>query len=583
MSGRIPQTFIDELVSRADIVDVVGQRVTLKKAGREYKANCPFHDEKTPSFTVSPDKGFYHCFGCGAHGTAIGFLMAYENLDFPDAVEALAGMLGLDVVREQGPDTAPEPGQDLYALLHEAEQLYRHALREHPAAVDYLKARGIQGTTAARFGLGYAPSQWDTVLGALGGTAERRTALESAGLVIAGERGKRYDRFRDRIMFPIRDHRGRTLGFGGRLLGPGEPKYLNSPETPLFHKGQTLYGLYEARQRGAARAGEIIVVEGYLDVASLAQAGVEPVVATLGTATTAEHVRRLTRLADRVVFCFDGDRAGRAAAWRALEAVLPFAGGTAQTHFLLLPEGEDPDSLVRREGSDAFRARVAASLPLSDFLVDELARQVDLDSVDGRARLTALCNPLLARLPEGIYRELLLARLAELVGLPSERFAGLLAAPRRTAPSTPPDATALAPPARSSLIRQAVGLTLDFPTIAGTLDIPVGLPQVAQPGAALLCRLLALCHGEPHITTAMLLERLRDDPEGRFLGRLAGQPSLEDEASAGKVLADTLERIVANYRRERLGQLMSRLRDLSPGERRELEDLQELRRASQSA
>lgn len=582
MSGRIPQAFIDELVSRADIVDVIGQRVALKKAGREYKANCPFHDEKTPSFTVSPDKGFYHCFGCGAHGTAIGFLMAFESLEFPDAVEALAGMLGLDVPRERGAETTPGPEHDLYELLQEAEHIYRRALREHAPAIEYLKARGIQGSTAARYGIGYAPNQWDTLLSALGGSPQRKAALEAAGLVIVGDRGKRYDRFRDRIMFPIRDQRGRTLGFGGRVLGSGEPKYLNSPETPVFHKGRTLYGLFEARQRGGARAAEVLVVEGYLDVASLAQAGVEPVVATLGTATTAEHVRRITRLADKIVFCFDGDRAGRAAAWRALEAVLPYAGGTAQMHFLLLPDGDDPDSLVRREGGDAFRTRVTQSLALSDFLVGELARQVDLASVDGRSRLTALCAPLLARLPNGIYRELLLARLAEVVGLPPERFAELLYAPRRPASPPEPD-NATAQPPRSSLIRQAIGLTLCFPDVAAMLDAPDGLEQVVQPGAPLLRTLLALCRAQPHITTAVLLERLRDDSQGRFLGRLAGQPTLEDRDSAGPVLADTLKRIVEQHRRERLSVLLNRLRDLSPAERRELATLQELRRSSQSA
>ena len=300
MSGRIPQSFIDDLVARADIVEVIGRRVSLVKAGRDYKAPCPFHDEKTPSFTVSAQKGFYHCFGCGAHGTAIGFLMNYENLDFVDAVEALAEMLGVEVPREAGSADRRRDGASLYSLLAEADRIYRGALKSNERAVNYLKDRGLVGLTAKRFAIGYAPDSWDTVLRALGTDETRKQQLLEAGLTIRNDQGKEYDRFRDRIMFPIRDPRGRVIGFGGRLLGEGEPKYMNSPETPVFHKGRALYGLYEARQRGAAGAGrpdEILVVEGYLDVASLAQHGIGPAVATLGTATTVEHIRYLTRIA----------------------------------------------------------------------------------------------------------------------------------------------------------------------------------------------------------------------------------------------------------------------------------------------
>src|SRR5690554_133167 len=436
--SRIPQPFIDELIARADIVDVVGSRVALRKAGRDYKGLCPFHDEKTPSFTVSPSKGFFHCFGCGANGTALGFLMRYDNLGFREAVEALAEMVGLPVPEVARTD--PQPTDDgLIPLLHEADQLYRRHLRETPKAIEYLKRRGIDGATAGRFGLGYAPDAWDTVLKALGRGDEKRIArLLEAGLLVRGESGRVYDRFRDRIMFPIRNARGDVIGFGGRVLGAGEPKYLNSPESPVFHKGRELYGLFEAR-RTPGRPAEILVVEGYLDVASLSQFGVEPAVATLGTSTTADHVRRLTRLTDRVVFCFDGDKAGRAAAWRALETVLPFAGGKVEIKFLLLPEGEDPDSLVRAHGADAFRERIAAATPLSTFLIDELATRVDVKDVDGRARLVAEAKPLLGRIPAGIYRELLVGELARLAGIEESRFAALLEQPARTGAAQAPE------------------------------------------------------------------------------------------------------------------------------------------------
>ena len=570
MSGRIPQAFIDDLIARADVVEVIGSRITLKKAGREFKAVCPFHDEKTPSFTVSPTKGFYHCFGCGAHGTSIGFLMSYENLGFVEAVEALAEMLGVEVPSDavSGPES---PGASLYRVLAEADQLYRRGLKETPAAIDYLKKRGIDGTTAGRFGMGYAPDGWDTVLKSLGGNTDRVAQLLEAGLVIRNEQGRHYDRFRDRIMFPIRDHRGRVVGFGGRVLGDGEPKYLNSPETPVFHKGQALYGLYEARQ-ARARGEEILVVEGYLDVASLVQHGIEPVVATLGTATTTEHIRRLTRIAERLIFCFDGDRAGRAAAWRALETALPQAGGQVELKFLLLPEGEDPDSLVRQRGAEAFRELMASAEPLSAFLLGELEQRVDLSSADGRSRLTALAQPLLNRLPAGVYRELLVAQLAQRVGLAPERLEALLGGAARPEPGAPARAPGPAE-GRVSLIRKAIALILHHPSAAAGQAAVEGLETVVQPGAALLRELLEMAAEDPQITTAGLLERFREHPEGRHLGRLARIVPMDDEEAAPRVLRDNLQRIVAEYRRERLGTLLARGARLDGAERMELEGL----------
>ncbi len=576
-SGRIPQPFIDGLIARADIVEIVGSRVTLKKAGREYKAACPFHDEKTPSFTVSPTKGFYHCFGCGAHGTAIGFLMNYEQLGFVEAVEALAETLGLEVP-SSGDDRHAGRDDTLYGVLREADQIYRNALRQNSAAIDYLQQRGIDGATAGRFAMGFAPDAWDTILQALGTSEARISQLRDAGLVIRNEQGHQYDRFRDRIMFPIRDPRGRVIGFGGRAVGDGEPKYLNSPETPVFHKGQALYGLYEARQT-QGRAAEILVVEGYLDVASLAQHGVEPAVATLGTATTAEHMRRLTRLTDRVIFCFDGDRAGRAAAWRALETTLPHAGGTVELKFLLPPEGQDPDSLVREQGAEAFRALVATARPLSEFLLEELQSKVDLASTDGRSRLTALVRPLLARLPVGVYRELLLERLAELVGLAPARLDVLLDTPRENASSARRSETA---PKRSPLVRKAITLILHHPAAALELGDVADLEYVSLPGVELLQRILEVVREHPHINAAGLEERFRHDPEGRFLNRFAGQPPLDDEDAAPQVLKDNVARLVERGLKDRLHTLTRRGEALSDVQRAEMAEIGARLRAAQS-
>lgn len=577
MSGLIPQSFIDELIARADVVEVIGNRIALKMAGREYKAVCPFHDEKTPSFTVSPQKGFYHCFGCGAHGTAIGFLMNYENLGFVDAVETLAEMLGMEVP-SSGPERDAGRESALYALLAEADQLYRGALRESEAAVTYLKNRGIDGTTAGHFAMGYAPDAWDTVLKRLGGNGTREKDLLEAGLIIRNDQGRQYDRFRGRIMFPIRDPRGRVIGFGGRALDSGEPKYLNSPETPVFHKGQALYGLYEARQIGTkeGRPGAILVVEGYLDVASLAQHGIGPAVATLGTATTTDHVRRLTRLADSVIFCFDGDRAGRAAAWKALETVLPHAGDQVELKFLLLPEGEDPDSLVRDRGAEAFRDLMDQAHPLSEFLLGELTRRVDLSSADGRSQLAALTRPLLERLPEGVYRALLLTQLADRIGLAPQHLEALLEpseAARAQPGGTPSYPSNTGSERRSPLIRKAIELILHHPASGTELEEVKGLAQVHQPGAELLRRLLETVAETPQITTAGLLERFRDDQEGQHLGRLTGEIPLDDGDAAPRVLRDNLKRIVENHRRERLSALLAKGRDLDPGERSELEGL----------
>jgi len=587
VSGRIPQDFIDDLVQRADIVEVVGSRVPLTKAGREYKARCPFHSEKTPSFWVSPQKGFYHCFGCGAHGTALGFLMEYERLEFPVAVEELARSIGVEVPRTDSAErVSVEP---LYAMLDKAAQLYRQALRDHAAPVEYLKQRGLDGETAREFGIGYAPPAWDTLLAAFGASEEERQHLLGAGLVIPRDTGGFYDRFRDRIMFPIRDSRGRTMAFGGRILASGEPKYLNSPETALFHKGRELYGLYEAR-RAERKLERLLVVEGYMDVVMLAAHGIRNAVGTLGTATTSEHLRRIFGVVAEVIFCFDGDRAGREAAWRALQVSLPALHDGRQIRFLLLPEGEDPDSLVRREGAAAFGQRLAQSLPLSQFLLDSLSADVDLGSLDGKARLAALAKPLLAQLPEGVYRELLTTELARRVGLPRERLDALLgnqagpatsaagskipagrsSAPRRTGKTGRTGGT------RGSLSRQAIALLLHYPGVAHEVPLPPNLEASGQRGVDLLRELHALARSRPDISPPVLLERFRERPELPHLTQLLTEEPLVGEDGAAAEFQGCLGRLLSAATQQELATLLQKAgqEGLSVVERERLATLQ---------
>ena len=413
----IPRDFIDTLLARVDIVDVIDRRVPLKKAWQNYQACCPFHNEKTPSFTVSPTKQFYHCFGCGAHGTALGFLMEYEHMSFPDAVAALAQDVGLAVPDSGEPDR-PKPPPALWDALEQAAQFYKKQLKQTPRAVDYLKRRGLTGAIAARYGIGYAPdgSPLKQVFQDYG-----TEALAASGLVIDNE-GRRYDRFRDRIMFPIRNIKGQIVGFGGRVLGEGEPKYLNSPETPLFHKGSELYGLYEARAAIKA-AGRAVVVEGYMDVVALAQHGVEFAVAALGTATTPVHARTLLRHTDRLTFAFDGDNAGRKAAWRALENSLEALQDGKEVSFLFLPEGEDPDRYIRAHGQAAFMQLLDSdTLPLSAFLVRELTRDRKIDTQEGRAALIKDAKPLLDRIAAPLLGRLIKRQIAELAHLPADQL-----------------------------------------------------------------------------------------------------------------------------------------------------------------
>jgi DNA primase len=448
----IPKSFVQDLLNRLDIVDVVERYVPLKKAGANYVACCPFHNEKSPSFTVSQSKQFYHCFGCGAHGTAIGFVMEHAGMGFVEAVEDLAKSIGVTVPQEASNTPQHKVAPDLYELMKSATRYYREQLKNNPRAIDYLKGRGLSGEVAARFGIGYAPDDWQNLKAAVPNYQD--ASLVETGMVIEGEGGKRYDRFRDRIMFPIVNVRGQVIGFGGRVLDKGEPKYLNSPETPLFEKGHELYGLYQAQK--AIRAQQrVIVVEGYMDVVALAQHGVEYAVATLGTATTPFHVQKLLRLCEQVVFCFDGDRAGQKAAWRALENALPQLQDGKRIGFLFLPEEHDPDTYIREFGTEAFEGQLDDSLPLSGYLLRELTAQVDLRTPEGRSALLKNAQPLLTAITAPTMALLLRKEVAALAGMTQDELEASydikpLATPRRVAP---PKAKRATPSGLRTLLR----------------------------------------------------------------------------------------------------------------------------------
>lgn len=554
MRGRIPEKFIDDLLARVDIVDVIQERVPLKKSGRDWSARCPFHDERSPSFTVSPTKQFYHCFGCGAHGSAIGFLMNYDRLEFPDAVEELASRAGLKVPYEGGREAPREDSADLYNVLDAAASFYRRQLAANDTARAYFDQRGLDEATIARFNLGYAPDQWDALKNALGTTAQRIELLEKAGMLTSGERGSKYDRFRHRVMFPILDRRGRTIAFGGRVLVKEDtPKYLNSPETPLFHKGRELFGLWQVRE-AHQKIPRLIVVEGYMDAISLHQFGVPQAVATLGTATTRDHAEILFRQSADVYFCFDGDRAGRQAAWRAVESVLPRMRDGRQAMFLFLPEGEDPDSVIRKEGSAGFEERLRNATPLSEFFFAEIGKDVNLGSLDGKARLAERARPQLTQIPDGAFRDLMLAELDRLTGVHVQ-----VAAP-------PTDAavakTSAARPQQRSLVRSAVALLVQSPPLASAIEPPWTFAELRLPGVPLLVELIALCRDRPDITTGALIEHFAERDEARALQKLAVMDFPGGEEESREEFLGAIRQLDRQTESQRRSDLHLRLKEL---------------------
>ena len=620
--ARIPQKFIDDLLDRVDIVDVVDRRVKLRKTGKNFSACCPFHDEKTPSFSVNPEKQFFYCFGCGAGGNAVGVLMDYERMEFPQAVDSLAQMAGMEVPREETrPGTAPsqDSRRPLYDQLEQSARFYEHALRKHPEAkraVAYLKGRGLTGEVAKAFRVGFAPPGWDNLLGQLGQTGASEALLSETGMLVTNDKDRTYDRFRDRIMFPILDARGRVIAFGGRVLGDDKPKYLNSPETPVFQKSRELYGLYQARKNNR-QLTRIVVVEGYMDVIALAQHGIGYAVATLGTATSETHLERLFRLVPEVIFCFDGDEAGRKAAFRALEAALPVLEDGRQARFLFLPEGEDPDTVVRAKGQGHLEHLFDNAQTLDGFLFDQLAEGIDLNALDGRARFSKRAAPYVQRLPEGVFRTLLFQELANRTGIDVESLKRLQAPPPEPTPAAPahsasddrgshggspsgyftnagpetaaaydgssaqdypppgyaddsqftgsgmgsgmegPPDDSLAP-SSSNPIHRLLGLLVLNPTLAQDVDL-MSLPNTERADGALLREFMAQIQAEPQSSTAALLGYRYGTTEGQLLTELAGREPLEDEAGQAALFTALLERLT---RAEPLAQLRQRVEQL---------------------
>ncbi|QBB72189.1 DNA primase [Pseudolysobacter antarcticus] len=601
MAGRIPDNFIDELLTRIDIVDVIEQRVPLRKAGRDYSARCPFHDERSPSFTVSPAKQFFHCFGCGAHGSAIKFLMDYDRLEFVDAVEELATRAGLTVPYEGGNKRAPQTSSDsgdLYTLMDASAKFYQRELPRSEKACAYFASRGLDADTITRFGLGFAPDEWGALKSALGTTPPRLALLEKGGMLINGEKGSTYDRFRDRVMFPIHDRRGRVIAFGGRVLGDGTPKYLNSPETPLFHKGQQLFALWHVRQANA-KIARLIVVEGYMDVIALFQHGITQAVATLGTATTREHAELLFRNSADVFFCFDGDRAGRSAAWRAVESVLPRMRDGRQAFFLFLPDGEDPDSLVRTEGTPGFEQRLANATPLSEFFFAHQESETNLGTTDGRSRLAEKCKALIESIPDGAFKDRMQEVLVEKTaiswpGLARTHHAvrdgaqALLEDRVLIAKGETPDGIYKPAPQRMekslrsgaraperSLVRSAITTLVQQPACAMAIQPPTIFAALRQPGIPLLVELITLCRARPDISTGAVLEHFSERSEAAALRKLAVEEIPGDAEMTCAIFLETLGKLNRQTEHQRRDELQKKSTEssLSADEMHELRAL----------
>jgi len=633
MAGLIPQGFIDDLLGRTDIVEVVGARLKLKKAGKNYSALCPFHNEKSPSFSVSPDKQFYYCFGCGAGGNALSFVMDFERLDFPEAVEDLAKQAGVEVPREERSDrrqsSQPRKDSPLYALLEQAAAYYRQQLRQHQKkqrAVSYLKQRGLTGHIAKTYDVGMAPPGWNNLMAHLAKDSTEEKALIEAGLVVENEdSGKRYDRFRDRIMFPIRDSRGRVIGFGGRVLGDDKPKYLNSPETPVFHKGQELYGLYEAKQQNR-QLDDILVVEGYMDVIALAQHGVTNAVATLGTATSEDHLKRLFRLVHSVTFCFDGDKAGKQAAWRALNSALPVLEDGRHVRFLFLPDGQDPDSMVREEGQQAFQQRInEQAQPLTEYLFRHLSKEASPSSLEGKAHLAALALPLINKVPGSLLRRLLRQSLAQITGMdldsvPTEKNTQSATQPAETSPApqqydSPPQwdedwqlamddyqpsyehetaapnsepratrkATRSGKKGVDSPLLQAARTLLHHPHLAGLAQQANELADEDEDEARLLVALLDAAQKNQGLSTIELLARWHGTALGEQLSHLAEQEWLLNNPGDNleQQFFDTINRLSAEQTERHIDKLLAKSasQPLNSEEKQQLRDLYRRQRA----
>jgi len=573
-SGRIPREFIDDLLVRADVVDVINARVPLKKKGREFTACCPFHNEKTPSFTVSPNKQFYHCFGCGVHGSAISFLMEYEHLDFVEAIESLADSMGIIVPREKG-GSGPSEAQrqrskDLYTLLDDANNYYQMQLKASGSAIAYLKARELSGEVSQRFNIGYSPSGWDNLLKEFIPQYPEQQLIDS-GLLIKKDDGKTYDRYRDRIMFPIKNRKGQVIGFGGRVLGDDLPKYINSPETRVFHKGSELYGLYEAR-KNTQKLERIVVVEGYMDVVALGQFGVTYAVATLGTATTQEHIKQLFRTVSEVVFCFDGDRAGREAAWRALENSMPVMTDGKEIRFLFLPDGEDPDTQIRKIGKEAFEVLLESAQTLTDYMIESFQQRFNLSSVEGKAGFEGAAIKLIKEMSDSYFRDQLNAKIACLVNMDQKIFKNKLNSNNSIEPSRRTSRLSTRE-VKQTPIRYAISLLLSNPSLTKFIDNIEQIALSELPGSDLLTTLIETQQESPQINAAALLERWRDTEfEAPLINLMKWQPETDDEDVLRCELQDCLRQIRKRANKIKVEHLLhkDRTSELSNDEKQEL-------------
>ncbi|EKE87519.1 DNA primase [Idiomarina xiamenensis] len=574
MAGLIPKSFIHDLLDRADIVEVVDSRVPLKKAGKNHQACCPFHNEKTPSFTVSADKQFYHCFGCGAHGNAIDFIMEYDGLEFPDAVEELASLLGLEVPREQTANPQKSAQQraqaaDDYAQMQQVARYFSHQLRHHENSarvIDYLKGRGLSGDIVKQFQIGYAPPQWDGVLSTFGQKSAARTQLRDLKLINRNDQGREYDFFRDRIMFPIRDRRGRVVGFGGRILEGDGPKYLNSPETRIFHKGRELFGFYEARQ-AHRQLPQAVIVEGYMDVVALAQHGIDYAVASLGTATTTEQLQMLFRATSRVVCCYDGDRAGRDAAWRALENALPLLKDGLELAFLFLPDGEDPDSLVRQEGQQKFSQRLQGAQSFTDYFFGHLIDSLDMSLANdaGKSNLLKQAKPLIERVASEFYRELMLERLAQLLGRETSQLNSHFQRPQQSRYA--PQALKMTP------MRRAIALLVQYPQLGQAIAVQEQLADLQMPGVDLLLALHRQTASRSY-STAQLLEQWRESEHSKALQRLAVWQHGMDNDGIQAEFEDIFVYLIDRYVEQRANQLLQKEKSSSSLSKQERQEYQ---------
>ena len=574
MAGMIPREFIDDVLAYTDIVELIDSRVPLKRSGANHMACCPFHGEKTPSFSVSQPKQFYHCFGCGVSGNAINFLMEYEHLSFVESIEELAQMAGMQVPKIAYTNEPQKQSPEQFELLDQVANYYQHQLNHHSQAQQvqhYVQQRGLSPEIVKRFGLGFSPPGWENVLNVIGaGDQNKIQALFATGMLIkrdeahSGHSNKSpyYDRFRERLMFPIRDRRGRTIAFGGRILGDGKPKYLNSPETRLFHKGQELYGLFELKQ-ALRKIEKILVVEGYMDVVSLAQFDINYSVATLGTATTAEHLQKLFRLCDEVFFCFDGDRAGRDAAWRAMNNALPAIKPGKQARFMFLPDGEDPDTLVREKGKTGFEAEMTQAMTFSEFFFDSLMKQVNMDSLDGRSKLIDLSKPYLEKIQEGAFLTLMIARLSELADIEKASLLPLLGIKSAT-----PESSRKAPQGKAfnssmgqtrhapSPVKKAITYLLQYPNLAENAGDPGRFLSLEIEDIGLFVQLLDLLQNDPHLTTARILAHWQNSTQHQYLAALAVEPLLiTDEQAISCEFNETLQLLTRQYQQQRLTQL----------------------------